>query len=161
MAIRPVRADDFEAIAAMTNHYIATTAIHFGYEPVSGDELRATWQAKSTYPWLVDDDGGAVRAYAKGGVWRDRAAYQWTVETGIYVDAAAVGRRIGSALYAALLDELARGGFRSAVAGITLPNEPSVRLHERLGFQPVGVFREAGYKHGAWHDVGWYQRTLA
>jgi len=159
MAIRPARTDDFAAIAAMTSHYIQHTAIHFGYEPVTAGELRAAWQDKPKYPWLVDDDGG-VRAYAKAGAWRDRAAYQWTVETGIYVDPGAVGRRIGSALYAALLDVLARRDFRSAVAGITLPNQASVRLHERLGFVPVGVFREAGFKHGAWHDVGWYQRSL-
>ncbi len=159
MTIRAAAADDFDAIAAITNHYIATTAIHFGYDPVTADELRALWQSKSTYPWLVDDAAG-IRGYAKGGTWRDRAAYQWTVETGIYVADGARGGGIGAALYAALLERLAAAGFRSAVAGITMPNDASVRLHVRLGFGHVGTFRDAGFKLGAWHDVAWYQRAL-
>lgn len=163
MAIRPARGDDFDAIAAITNHYIATTSIHFGYEPVAAGELRALWQDKPKLPWLVDDGGerAGVRAYAKGGTWRDRAAYQWTVETGIYVADGVRGAGIGRALYAALLGELAARGFRSAVAGVTLPNDASLRLHERLGFAAVGVFRDAGFKLGAWHDVAWYQLPLA
>ena len=159
MAIRPARSDDFDAIAAITNHYIANTSIHFGYEPIAAGELRALWQDKPKYPWLVDDHDG-VRAYAKGGTWRDRAAYQWTVETGIYVADGARGAGIGRALYAALLAELAARGFRSAVAGVTLPNDASIRLHERLGFTAVGVFRDAGFKLDAWHDVAWFQLPL-
>jgi L-amino acid N-acyltransferase YncA len=160
MTIRAAAADDFDAIAAITNHYIATTAIHFGYEPVTAAELLDTWQHKLRYPWLVDDTG-EVRGYAKGGPWRDRAAYQWTVETGIYVADNVRGGGIGRALYAALIERLAAAGFRSAVAGITMPNDASVRLHERLGFVPVGTFKDAGYKLGTWHDVAWFQRPLA
>jgi phosphinothricin acetyltransferase len=119
------------------------------------------WQGKPKFPWLVDARDGAVVAYAKGGTWRERAAYQWTVETGIYVADTARGQGVGAALYAALLDRLVGGGFRSAVAGITLPNDASVRLHERLGFAYVGTFHDAGFKLGAWHAVAWYQRRLA
>jgi phosphinothricin acetyltransferase len=94
-------------------------------------------------------------------VWRERAAYQWTAEAGLYIADAARGHGLGRALYAALLDELARRGFRSAIAGITLPNPASVRLHEALGFTPVGVFEDAGWKHDRWHAVGFWQKRLA
>jgi phosphinothricin acetyltransferase len=159
--IRAAHADDFDAIASITNHYITTTAIHFAYEPVTADALRHSWHSHPHHPFLVDDPGDGVIAYAKAGPWRDRAAYAWTAEVGIYVRHDARGRRIGGALYSALLDELAAGGFRSAVAGITMPNAPSVALHERLGFAHVGTFADAGFKNGAWHDVAFFQKRFS
>ena len=159
MSIRPAREDDFAAIAAITNRYIANTAIHFGYEPVTGEELAASWR-DGAYPWFVLDEDGVI-GYAKSGVWRARAAYRWTCETGIYLAAGAHGRGLGTALYTALLDELARLDYHSVVTGITLPNESSVRLHRRLGFEEVGVVREAGFKHGAWHAVSFWQKLFA
>jgi len=160
MSIRPVRNDDFDAIAAITNHYIATSAIHFGYEPVSAAELRASWVTHPKHPYLVDDRGGIV-AYAKAGPWRERAAYAWTAEVGIYVADGARGRGIGLPLYAALLDACTAAGFRSAVAGITMPNDASVALHARLGFESVGTFRDAGWKNDAWHAVAFFQKMLS
>ncbi len=157
--IRQPRDDDFTALAAITNHYIATTAIHFGYEPVTEAELRE--HASGRFPWLVADDevGGAI-GYAKAGTWRARAAYQWTCELGLYVAPDARGRGIGTQLYSALLDACAARGFRSAIAGITLPNPASVALHDRLGFASVGVVAEAGFKLGAWHDVAFFQKRF-
>jgi phosphinothricin acetyltransferase len=159
--IRAAHADDFDAIAAITNHYIATSAIHFAYEPISADDLRAGWHEHPRHPFLVDDDGTRILAFAKAGPWRERAAYAWTAEVGIYVAHHALGHRLGTTLYTALLDELTARNFRSAVAGITLPNAASLALHARLGFEPVGTFRDAGYKMGAWHDVAFFQKRLA
>jgi phosphinothricin acetyltransferase len=161
MTIRPVRDDDFTAIAAITNHYIATTAIHFAYEPVAAGELAETWRAHPRHPYLVIEDGGEVIGYAKAGTWRERSAYQWTTEVGLYIADAQRGHGMGTKLYEALLDACARAGFRSAIAGITLPNDASVALHARLGFASVGIVREAGYKLGRWHDVAFYQKRLA
>ncbi len=163
MSIRPARADDFAAIAAITNHYIATTVIHFGYDPVSADELAAIWQRdRERYPWLVStDEAGGVIGYAKAGTWRERAAYRWTTEVGLYLAADVRGRGLGTALYRELLDDVARRGFRSAIGGITLPNDASVALHHRLGFSSVGIVREAGYKAERWHDVEFFQKKLA
>jgi len=158
MQIRPPRDDDFEAIAAITNHYIATTAIHFGYEPITAGDLRAH---RGRYPWFVADEDGHVLGYAKAASWRDRAAYQWTCEVAVYVADGTHRRGIGTQLYTVLLDELARRGFRSAVAGITLPNEASIELHRKLGFVHVGTFVDAGYKLGAWYPVDWWQKRFA
>jgi phosphinothricin acetyltransferase len=163
MLIRPARSTDFDAIATLTNRSIVGSAIHFGYEPVSGAELRDLWSAKrERYPWLVAElEGGAFAGYAKAGVWRERAAYAWVVETAVYVEPAAHRQGVGKALYARLLTVLREQGYHMAVAGITLPNEGSVRLHEAAGFEFVGRFAEVGWKLGAWHDVGFWQARLA
>jgi len=160
MSIRPARADDFAAIAAITNHYIATTAIHFAYEPLAADEIAAAWRDHADqFPWFVVDEGNVI-GYAKAGTWRDRAAYRWTTEIGLYLDPDACGRGLGRALYGALLPELTRRGFRSAIAGMTLPNPASRALHVALGFEPIGIVRDAGFKHERWHDVEFFQKRL-
>jgi phosphinothricin acetyltransferase len=161
VTIRAAAADDFAAIAAITNHYITTSSIHFAYEPVAEAELRAMWErSRDRHPWFVTEDDGGVLGYAKSGVWRERAAYNWTCEVGLYIADHARGRGLGGALYDALLAECQRRGFRSAVAGITLPNAPSVALHEKLGFQRVGTFDDAGWKNGAWHAVEFWQKRF-
>lgn len=150
-------------LAAITNnHYIATTAVHFAHAPIAEAELCAQWQRdRERWPWWVADDGGTALGYAKAGTWRARAAYQWTTELGLYVAAPARGRGIGRALYAALLDELPRRGFRSAIAGITLPNDASIALHRAFGFASVGIVEDAGWKHGRWHAVEFWQKRFA
>lgn len=166
-----MRADDFDAIASITNYYIVTSTIHFAYEPVTRAALHELWtSSRDRYPWLVAEaasagaasaGAAAVIGYAKAGRWRERAAYDWTAEVAVYVRHGAHRRGVGRALYSELLGDLTRRGFRSAVAGIVLPNPASVLLHEALGFEPVGVFRDAGWKHGRWCDVGFWQKRLA
>lgn len=162
MRIRPFTLEDCAPAAALTNVYIESTAIHFGTEPQDAAYFERLWTAtRDRYPWVtaVADDG-RFAGYAKAGVWRERAAYAWTPETGIYVERGCQGRGIGRALYRALLDAMRERGFHSAIGGITLPNEASVRLHEAVGFVHVGTVRHAGYKFGAWHDVGFWQVML-
>ncbi|MFY9345693.1 MAG: N-acetyltransferase family protein [Planctomycetota bacterium] len=151
-------AADFVAIAAITNHYIRTSAIHFGYEDVPAAELQQLWlQHADVYPWLVCEHSGDVLGYAKAGVFRARAAYRWITETGIYLRGDQCGRGLGGPLYTTLLAVLRAQGFHGAVGGIALPNDASVRLHERLGFQAAGRIPRAGRKFDRWHDVGfWY-----
>jgi len=162
MRLRTPRDDDFAALAAITNHYIATTAVHFAYEPIAEAELSAQWHRdRERLPWWVAEQGGAVVGYAKAGTWRARAAYCWTTELGLYVAEPERGRGIGRALYAALLDELPRRGFRSAIAGITLPNAASQALHRAFGFVSVGVVEDAGWKHGRWHAVEFWQKRFS
>lgn len=172
--IRLARDEDFPAITAITNHYIATTTIHFAYEPLAPDYLHGLWRQSTRHPWFVackpaERTSASERAeahdgvvgYAKAGTWRDRAAYDWTAEVGLYVAHDARGRGIGRALYAALLAELAQRGFRSAIAGITLPNDASLALHRAFGFDSVGIVRDAGYKLGQWCDVEFFQKRFA
>jgi L-amino acid N-acyltransferase YncA len=114
----------------------------------------------ATHPWLVAEEGGEVVGYAYACRHRERAAYRWAVDVSVYVAAAGQGRGLGRRLYEALFERLHRQGFQVACAGITLPNEASVALHERLGFLAVGVNRRIGWKQGAWRDVGWWQLEL-
>jgi L-amino acid N-acyltransferase YncA len=159
--IRPTAESDFDAIAEITNHYILNTAIHFGYEAVTGEELRRTWrEGLAVYPWFTATIDKRVVGYAKAGAWRTRPAYRWTCEVGLYLAHDARGAGLGTRLYRALIDELKVRGFHSAVGGLTLPNEASRRLHEKLGFVFVGTFHESGYKLGAWHDTGFWQLML-
>lgn len=161
MRIRPTEADDFVEIAALTNVFIRESATHFGYEEETVEGLRAVWEAaRGTYPWLTVEVEGRFAAYAKSSVWRGRSAYRHTAETTIYVCEFARRRGVGRALYEAMLEELRGRGFHTAIAGITLPNEASVRLHESLGFAYVATFREVGWKFERWHDVGFWQVML-
>lgn len=181
MHIRPVEAADFEAIAALTNQFILRTAIHFGEAPVSADELRDDWQrSRERFPYLVAEqresgasaaassrapdgaagDRGVFLGYAKAGPWRTRSAYRFTAEVGIYIAPEAQKRGVGAALYEALIESCRAAGFHALIGGITMPNDASVRLHERLGFQRIGVFPEVGFKFDRWHGVGFWQLML-
>ncbi|HLL32027.1 MAG TPA: GNAT family N-acetyltransferase, partial [Allosphingosinicella sp.] len=114
------------------------------------------------YPWLAGEaEDGTLLGYAYAARFRDRPAYRFTVETSVYLRAGAAGRGLGRRLYEPLLAALEAQGFTQAIAAITLPNEASVRLHERLGFVSAGIYRQVGWKLGAWHDVGLWQRALA
>lgn len=162
MLIRPAESGDFDAIAALTNIFVRETAIHFGYDEVTADELRGAWEkSREKFPFLVALDGaGAFAGYAKASTWRERAAYQWTAELGIYVVPAKHRSGVGRGLYAVLIEDCRRLGFHTLIGGITLPNEASVRLHESLGFRKIAHFTEVGWKFGRWHDVGMWQLAL-
>jgi L-amino acid N-acyltransferase YncA len=160
--IRLATPDDADAIAAIYAPVVVETAISFETEPPDPATMRARITATlELFPWLVCTEGdGAVIGYVYASRHRERAAYRWSVDTTAYVHRNARGQGVGRALYEALLKELAVFGYFQAFAGITLPNAASVALHEAVGFAPLGVYRNVGYKLGAWHDVGWWQRTL-
>jgi phosphinothricin acetyltransferase len=109
---------------------------------------------------LVLEDGNALLGYAYASPHHERAAYQWSVSTAIYVSGAHQGRGVGRALYTTLFEILRYLGYFKATAGITLPNAASVGLHEAFGFTQVGVYRHIGYKLGVWHDVAWYEADV-
>jgi phosphinothricin acetyltransferase len=160
--IRAARTEDFEAIAAILEPLIRHSAIHFAYHPLPAAELRDAWgRQRETYPFLVAEAGGEVVGFTKAGPWRERAAYLWTPECAVYVREGRKRTGVGRALYARLFDILRTQGFHSVMAGIALPNDPSVRLHEVFGFVAVGHVPRAGWKHGRWHDVGFWQKDLA
>lgn len=159
--IRAARAADSSAIAALTNQFIRQTAIHFGTEEVAPSYFIGLLAGDTgKHPWLVAEVAGVFAGYAKAGVWRERDAYSRTVETAVYVEPAFHKRGVGAALYRRLFEELRGAGYHAAVAGITLPNDASVRLHESVGFVFVGRFAEVGRKFDQWHDVGFWQRPI-
>jgi phosphinothricin acetyltransferase len=155
-----VRADT-QALLALYRPFVTDTAVSFELEPPSAAEFeQRIVAAQSKWAWLVAERGGELVGYAYGSSFRARAAYQWSTEISAYVHGAHHGQGVGRALYTRLLAVLTEMGYCTAYAGITLPNEASIRLHKAVGFGEVGVFRRAGYKFGKWHDVSWWQREL-
>jgi L-amino acid N-acyltransferase YncA len=162
---------DAAACAAIYAPAVQGSAISFEETPPGAAEMAARMRAYgATHPWLVAERGGEpvsgaeageVVGYAYACPYMERAAYRWSASVSVYVAAEERGRGRGRALYLELFERLRRQGLRTACAGITLPNEASVGLHESLGFRPVGVYREIGFKQGAWRDVGWWQLQLA
>ena len=112
------------------------------------------------YPWLVAEIDGEVVGYAYGSRHHERAAYRWSADVTVYISARHHRRGVGRALYGALFGLLERQGVYELCAGVTLPNDASVGLHEALGFVPVGVYRDVAFKFGQWHSVGWWQMSL-
>ena len=161
MQIRAARPDDAEAIQAIYAPVVRDTTISFELEPPTVEEMRQRVVSTIHLPWLVGvDDAGAVIGYVYAGKHRERAAYQWSVDVTAYVHSDHRGRGVGKALYARLFEQLIEAGYCQAFAGIALPNAGSVALHESVGFSPIGVYRNVGFKHGAWRDVGWWQKEL-
>jgi phosphinothricin acetyltransferase len=153
---------DGEALAGIYRPAVADNATSFELDPPDGAEMaRRAAKCMERTPWLVYERDGRVLGYAYAGTHRERAAYQWSVEVSAYVHHDFQKQGIARALYASLFAALAVQGFRNAYAGVTLPNEASVKLHTAVGFAPVGVYRGIGYKFGAWHDVAWFERALA
>ncbi len=128
--------------------------------PDAGEMARRIADYGATHGWLVAEIDGAVAGYAYGSPHRTRAAYSSSCDVAVYVDPARSRQGLGRALYAELLTRLAAKGYHAAFAGIALPNEASIGLHEAMGFTPVGIYREVGWKMGDWRDVGWWQRLL-
>jgi L-amino acid N-acyltransferase YncA len=153
--------DDAEAIAGIYGPAVSDAAISFEYDPPDADEMRRRIATTvPDHPWLVATNGDTVVGYAYAHAFAPRAAYRWSVETSVYVDRAHHGAGVGRRVYGALFRVLALQGYRRAFAGIALPNPASVGLHEAMGFTPVGTYENVGWKLGAWHDVGWWQRDV-
>ena len=160
--VRIATESDAGAIAAIYAPYVLETPISFEETPPSAGEMAGRISSTlSLYPFLVFAEGARILGYAYGNAHRSKPAYRWSVETTIYVARDAHRRGVGRALYAELLDVLTRQGFHMAFAGIVPPNDGSVGLHEAMGFAYLGTFPKIGFKHGKWHDLGWWHRPLA
>jgi len=158
--IRLARESDASAIAAIYRPYVE--ASHFTFEELPPDAADIAGRfANPVHPWLVAEQDHRIVGYASTSPMRNRAAYRWSVETGIYLAPEAQGQGVGRKLLEAHLDLLEQQGLVTAIAGIALPNEASIALHEKLGFALTGIERGVGFKLGKWIDVGRWQRDLA
>jgi L-amino acid N-acyltransferase YncA len=161
MKIRAATAADAPAILAIYAPIVRDTIISFETEvPTTQDIADRIDTTMKTHPYLLAEANGAVAGYAYAGEHRARSAYKWSVDVTVYVASQARRAGVARALYGRLLPMLAERGFHAAFAGIALPNPASVGLHEAMGFAPVGIYREVGFKFGRWCDVGWWQRLL-
>jgi phosphinothricin acetyltransferase len=160
--LRAATAGDAAACAAIYRPFVTDNWVSFETEPPEPAEMAARIAAHGgSHGWLVAQArDGRIAGYAYGSAHRSRAAYASSCDVAIYVDPAFARMGVGRALYGQLLPQLAARGLHAAFAGIALPNPASIALHEAMGFTPVGIYREVGWKLGDWRDVGWWQRLL-
>jgi L-amino acid N-acyltransferase YncA len=163
MTIRSANPErDSAACAAIYAPHVEASPTSFEAEAPGPEEMAERIERiGATHPWLVAERNGEVAGFAYACEHRSRAAYRWAVDVSVYVGEADRRRGLGKDLYEELLRRLRAQRFRVACAGVTLPNEASVGLHEGLGFVAVGVYRRIGWKQGAWRDVGWWQLDLS
>ena len=161
LLIRDARPEDAAALLSIYRPFVTDTVVSFETEaPDESEFARRIASAQEKWAWLVAESEGRIAGYAYGSVYRKRAAYRFSTEVSAYVHADFRGRGVGRALYERLFEVLAGLGYCTAYAGIALPNDASLALHQSVGFTPIGVFRRAGWKFGRWNDVSWWQRTL-
>ena len=159
--VRDATPVDAAACAAIYAPYVTDTTISFETQPPGADEMaRRIAKAQRSHAFLVLEDDGQVLGYAYGVPYRPRPAYRWSCEVSVYLEPGQRGRGGGRRLYEALLARLTERGYRMAVAGVTQPNEASLRLHRALGFEVVGTYARVGWKLGDWRDVTRLQLPL-
>lgn len=164
MRVREGRSDDLPRLLEIYNHYVEHTPITFDIEPVALETRRAwldAFEATGPHRILVAETHGRVGGYACSGRFRPKAAYARSVEMSIYLDPDDCGAGVGTELYGRLIEALeAEPTTHRALAGITLPNEASIALHQRFGFKRVATFSDVGFKFGRYWDVAWFERAL-
>jgi L-amino acid N-acyltransferase YncA len=160
--IRVAKPDDATAITDIYNHYIRNDIATFEEDPITVEAMAARMAdvAEKSLPWLVAVDDETILGYAYATSWKLRSAYRFSVESTIYLAHAAMRRGIGADLYGALIAELRAHNIHVVIGGVSLPNEASAKLHEKLGFKKIAQFEQVGYKFGRWIDVGYWELLL-
>ena len=159
--IRQVQLSDAGDICSIYNEYILNTHITFEETPITADEIISRIKnITEHYPWLVYEDAGKVIGYTYASKWKERSAYRYSVETGIYIASNYIGKGIGTALKCELIKELRARSIHSIICGIALPNPASIALCEKFGFEKVAHLKEVGFKLNKWVDVGYWELIL-
>ncbi|RXK56440.1 N-acetyltransferase family protein [Oleiharenicola lentus] len=160
--LRAATSADAAAIAAIYNHYVLHTIVTFEEEAVTTDEIvsRIREVQGAGIPWLVWEDNGRVLGYTYASKWKSRCSFRYSLETTVYLDQDATGRGLGRKLYTALIEALRAQKYHALIGGISIPNPGSIALHEKLGFQKIGHFKEVGWKFNQWIDVGYWELVL-
>ncbi len=159
--IRKAKISDATQIASIYNYYVTNTIVTFEMVPIldriMADKINKTIKK---YPWLVFEENGQILGYAYATDWKPRGAYKYTVESTIYLRNNQNGKGIGSKLYAELISQLRTLKLHSVIGGIGQPNEASIALHEKFGFQKIAHFKEVGFKFDKWVDVAYWQLII-
>lgn len=159
--IRKVLPADIGTITAIYNYYIKNTCITFETEPVTEEEMTKRMEAISShYPYLVMEEEGQLIGYCYAHAWKEKKAYERTAEVTIYLHPDFHKKGYGKKLLTALIDACRNHGLHVLIACITVPNVPSVHLHEAFGFCQVSRFNEVGKKFGQWLDIYDFQLIL-
>ena len=159
--IRTATPDDSESILKIYAPYIVKTSYTFETEVPTVDSFKERISSYlKNWPWLVCELDGVIAGYAYGTRHRERVAYQWSIESSVYVHDDYQRMGVARALYTALINILKLQGFRNLYAVINLPNDKSVSFHEKLGFEYFATYKNVGYKLGRWKNVGWWQLQL-
>ncbi len=159
--VRPARDSDADDIRTVSAPFVTHTFVSFEEDVPTAEEMLRRMKSRPRLPWLVAADDREVVGFAYASRHRQRAAYRWSTECSVYLTQAYQGQGIARLLYERLNADLRSLGYVRALAGITLPNPASVRMHEALGYRPIGVFESVGFKLGQWRDVGWWSLPLA
>jgi L-amino acid N-acyltransferase YncA len=161
VTIRPAILADAAGCAAIYAPYVRDSWVSFETEAPDADEMaQRIAEYGASHAWLVAQADDGIAGYAYASPHRIRAAYSTSVDVAIYVDPAYARQSVGKRLYEALFSKLKDAGYHAAFAGIVLPNDGSIALHRAVGFTPVGIYKEVGWKMGAWRDTSWWQRLL-
>jgi phosphinothricin acetyltransferase len=159
--VRPCRESDLQAITDLENWAIRETVAHFGREPIALADTQAAYsQAQGTHVWLVAHLDGRFAGFARSTPWKARESYRHTCELGVYVTPEFHGQGVAKALYTELFPALKELGFNTILAGVTLPNEPSVRLQESFGMTRCATLPDVGFKFDQWHSVGYWAKSI-
>jgi phosphinothricin acetyltransferase len=161
LTIRTAREEDAAELLSIYAPYVRDTVITFELEaPDAGEFAGRIRNTLRKYPYLVAESGGEILGYAYASPFKTRAAYDWAVETSVYVRTGLRRHGTGTALYGALEQVLERMNIQNLNACITWPNPESIGFHEKFGYKTVGHFTQCGYKNGAWRDVVWMEKHL-
>lgn len=159
--IREVELKDAEAICSIYNYYISETIVTFEENKLSVEEMEGRIKDTSKdFPYLVYEKDGEVVAYAYATKWKGRCAYKFSVESTVYLKNGLQGEGIGTKIYNELVNRLKSMDLHAVIGGIAIPNPESIALHEKLGFEKIGQFKEVGFKDNRWLDVGYWELLL-
>ena len=162
LSIRTATLDDAAVVAGIYNHYILNSVVTFEVDAIEPKEISRRMQMveSRSLPWIIAEGDGEVVGYAFASQWHQRAAYQNSAEATVYVEPGYCRRGIGVRLLKQLLKLVSERNIHTLISGISLPNDASVSLHEKFGFQKVAHYKEVGFKFGNWIDVGYWQKMI-
>lgn len=162
MLIREANVQDFEQIVNIYNHYIKNTVITFEEELITASQMVERFEKikKTKLPWIVAQKDGEILGYAYAHFWHERSAYRFTAEPSIYLNPNSTGKGVGKILYKELISQLKDLGIKNALSLITVPNDASIALHKKFGFENVGELPDVGYKFDKWLSVAFWQLKL-